>query len=77
MNRKGFKIGDKVKLRPNYIKIFRKQGTKVGEIIKFSGSYIRVKFPGRPWGFPYKPHEIELVIKVGEQLEFEFMDEFI
>jgi hypothetical protein len=73
MVKESFKIGDKVKLRPAYVKRFTKQGTKVGEIIEFNSSYIRVKFAGRPWGFPYKKYEIEHVVRVEEQLEFAFM----
>jgi len=73
MVRYKFKIGDKVKLKPQYIKVFRMQGTKVGVIIEFRGKYIRVKFDGRSWGFPYKPNEIELITKAGEQLVFNFM----
>lgn len=75
MDKKGFKIGDKVKLRPAYIKIFKKQGTEIGEIIEFNSSYIRVSFSGWAWGFPYKPHEIELAVRVGEQLTFNFMND--
>ena len=71
MDKKGFKIGDKVKLRPGYIKSFH-QGTKVGRVISFSNSYIRVKY-GAFDECPYLPREIEREVRVGEQLEFSFM----
>lgn len=73
MIKHNFKVGDKVKLKSNYVDIFRLQGTKVGEIIEFDGKYIRVKFKGRLWGFPYISHEIEHAVGVGEQLQFAFM----
>ncbi len=72
MVKHSFKIGDKVKVKYPYIKYF-KQGTKIGEIVKFNRDYIRVKYDGRSTPFPCKPNEIELVVKVGEQLTFAFM----
>ena len=72
MSNHNFKIGDKVKLKPSYIRQF-KQGTKHGEVIGFNDKYIRVKYKGRECGFPYKPNELEFVVKVGEQLMFNFM----
>ena len=73
MEKHDFKIGDKVKLKPAYINLFRKQGTKIGEIVEFNDKYIRVRYDGRRHGFPYKPYEIEHIVKVGEQLMFAFM----
>lgn len=67
MDKKGFKIGDKVKLKPNYVRRFR-QGTKIGEIISFNHLYIRVKYDGGFFGCPYKENEIDHAVKIGEQL---------
>lgn len=75
MDRKGFKIGDKVRLTdpPDWGKVTKGKGLIVG-----FDSYIRVDWQGtlgRGMGsyYPHKVNEIELAVKVGEQLMFEFM----
>ena len=75
MDKKSFKIGDKVKLKPGYIRRFR-QGTKTGEVVLIGATYIRVVYGGQRHccGFPYMPHELEHAVKVGEQLLFSFME---
>ena len=71
-----FKVGDKVKLRPEFINIWP-QGTKVGTVIKcldnsnsIDGDFIYVTYEGLSIGnyFPYRPYEIEKVRIKGEQL---------
>ena len=71
MDRKGFKIGDKVTLKnPRSFSL----GTEVLTIICFQGKFIKVT-----WGelkereFPLYPCEIKHVVKIGEQLLFSFM----
>lgn len=76
MDTKGFKIGDKVKLKPPYVKQFPSVGVHTLTIVEgYCGeSYIPVWHKGLPWRyFPLKPCEIEHAVKVGEQLLFSFM----
>ena len=73
MDRKGFKIGDKVKLKnPRSFSL----GIQTLTIVHFEGKFIKVT-----WGelkereFPLYPCEIEYVPRKGEQLLFSFMSE--
>lgn len=74
MDKKSFKIGDKVKLKPTYIRVFP-QTIEVGKVVGFDEGYILVSYSGCCYkeGFPYESNEIEHVVKVGEQLLFSFM----
>ena len=72
MDRKGFKIGDKVKLKnPKQWSV-----GGAGLIVGFDG-YIRVSWEkgsiNVKSNFPHLVKEIEHVVKVGEQLMFAFM----
>lgn len=71
-----FKIGDNVKLTPDYIHIFP-QTTEIGKVVGFDDDYILVSYNGCCYkkGFPYVSKEIECVVKIGEQLMFEFMND--
>lgn len=75
MKNSGFKIGDKVKLKPQWRKTFP-QTTEVGEVAGLDKNYILVTYDGCAYkeGFPYMPNEIEHAVKVGEQLQFKFME---
>ena len=72
MDKEGFKVGDKGKLRTEYVRRFR-QRAEIGEVMSFNNKYVRVSYEGYYGPFPYRPHEIERVVRVGEQLEFNFM----
>ncbi|KKN73114.1 hypothetical protein LCGC14_0404230 [marine sediment metagenome] len=73
MVKHSFKKGDKVKLKPEFINRFG-QKTKVGKVVGFDNLYVLVQYKGNDYGgFPYLPTEIEPAIKVGEQLQFDFM----
>lgn len=74
MSNHNFKIGDKVKLKSDYIHLFP-QRTKVGKVIGFDGIFVLVAYSGVHYkdGFPYRPKEIEFTVRVGEQLLFDFM----
>ena len=72
MDREGFKIGDKVKIKnPNDWNM----NIRIGTIVGFD-TYIRVTYEGGNvvWNrYPHLAREIEHVVKVGEQLLFNFM----
>jgi hypothetical protein len=76
MAKESFKIGDRVRLTDprNW-----DMGNPIGLIITFDRCYVRVLWEGTKWnkdkGYPHLPHEIEHVVKVGEQLTFNFMKE--
>lgn len=75
MDRKGFKIGDKVKLKDCVN--FRCKG-KVLTIVKEAGDdfskYLHVTYEGIKGSyFPLKSDEIEHAVRIGEQLLFSFM----
>ena len=78
MIKHNFKIGDKVKLKGSFCGI---SGNDTGKVVKVKvGGYIRVLWGGdlgRKLGkgdlYPHTPHEIEHIVKVGEQLLFNFM----
>jgi len=66
-----FKIGDKIKLKnPKSFSL----GTATLVIVRFDGEYIKVTWGGvSKREFPLLPNEIEIAIRVGEQLMFNFM----
>lgn len=71
MDKRGFKVGDRVKLK-------EPKKWSVGGIGIITGFdiYIRVKWENgghRKDNFPHLPRELEHAIKVGQQLEFNFM----
>lgn len=75
MNKHNFKIGDKVKLKPPWR---FSCGGKVLTVVDIDCGYkyIPVRWEGmKGVCFPLLPDEIEPVIKVGEQLTFEFMQQ--
>ena len=74
MDTKGFKIGDKVRLKgSHYCGI---SGNDTGKVVSIT-CYIEVMWGGRLGSrlgtYPHRPEEIEHVVKVGEQLLFNFM----
>jgi len=71
MDKKGFKIGDKVKLKnPRSFSL----GAATLTIVRFQGSFIKVIWGGiKERDFPLLPNEIEYVSRKGEQLLFDFM----
>lgn len=73
-----FKVGDKVRLRSEFISHF-KMGTGVGVVVGYDNfeSYILVTYGKTDMGreFPFYPKEIEHVSKKGQQLVFPFMKE--
>ena len=74
MDKKGFKVGDKVKLKGNFCGI---SGDDIGQVVSVS-HYIRIAWTGYLRVrlddiYPHLAEEIERVVKVGEQLEFNFM----
>ena len=66
-----FKVGDKVKLKdPKSFSL----GTETLTIIRFEENFIKVIWGGlKEREFPLYPEEIEHVVKIGEQLMFDFM----
>lgn len=76
MTKHSFKIGDTVKLKGFYCGISSNDAGKVVGI----GGYINVLWGGsllerlgQGRCYPHRPDEIELVVKIGEQLQFSFM----
>lgn len=76
MDKEGFKIGDKVKLKGGSYGRYR--GNDIGEVVNID-VYIEVLWGGnlkRKLGiYPHRASEIEHVVKVGGQLLFSFMNE--
>lgn len=78
MDKKGFKIGDTVKLKAPYYCGINSSAT--GRVVGIRGFYVEVSWDGElrrrlgKW-YPHKPSEIEHAVKVGEQLLFSFMNE--
>lgn len=71
MDKKGFKIGDRVKLKEGYF--FGCRG-KTLTVTAFENGYVYVIWDGiNAEYFPLYPDEIESAVKVGEQLLFSFM----
>ena len=78
MVKHSFKVGNTVKLKPRYVKLFPSVGAQTLTIVEgeCGDRYIPVWHKGMKWTyFPLKPCEIEHAIKVGEQLLFNFMSE--
>lgn len=77
MVEKGFKIGDKVKLKnPASFSCGDKVLTIIKEAGKDNNKFIYVTYEGESCKyFPLYPDEVELAVKVGEQLTFAFMSE--
>ena len=71
MDKKGFKVGDKVRLKdPKSFSL----GIETLTIVRFEQKFIKVAWGKAKNGeFPLYPNEIEFVVKVGEQLQFAFM----
>lgn len=72
MNKHGYKIGDKVKLKhPKRWSMC----TQIGVVVGFDEYYIRVSYKGNVCyeDYPHLPREIYKVSRKGEQLEFAFM----
>lgn len=72
MDKKSFKIGDKVRLKnPESFLL----STEILTIIRFEEKFIKVIWGGRKEReFPLYPDEIEYVSRKGEQLMFSFME---
>ncbi len=67
-----FKVGDKVRYIGTYF-AFSKQ-KPIGVIMTLGGKYIQVVFKNiNDFPFTCYGHELEFIVKVGEQLEFDFM----
>jgi len=73
MDKKGFKIGDRVKLKnPESFSL----GATILTIIRFEQKFVKVIWGGvKEREFPLYPNEIERVSRKGEQLLFSFMGE--
>ena len=70
MDKKGFKVGDRVKLKNP--RDFSHLGSMILTIMEFDSKFVLVN-----WGcaetFPLYPNEIAHAVRVGEQLMFAFM----
>ena len=74
VGKQGFKVGDKVKLKGNFCGI---SGDDIGQVVSVS-HYIRIAWTGYLRArlddiYPHLAREIEHTVRVGEQLEFAFM----
>lgn len=73
MIKHSFKIGNRVKLKyPNRWSM----SNLIGIVVRFDTQWIRVDWGGKEkWtkDYPHLPGEIESIVKVGEQLMFNFM----
>ena len=68
-----FSVGDRVKFIDALF--FREIQGKIGTVTRISNNYYYVIFNEKADRFPCKGTELEAVMKVGEQLEFAFMQE--
>ena len=76
MIKHSFKVGDTVKLKSRYVKRFPSVGAQILTVVEGDcrEEYIPVWHKELKWAyFPIKPCEIEYVVRVGEQLVFNFM----
>ncbi len=72
MNKYGYKIGDKVKLKhPERWSMH----TQIGAVVGFDAYYVRVTYKGNICreDYPHLPREIYKISVKGEQLLFSFM----